>query len=163
MLNERMLERLRGQAADVVIRGITLGDARAVLAMYLASVTSETGEEPTQEAIRIAAAGVGAFLSSPDSAGFICEVDGEPVGQLLFSREPELSGEGHYLRRWSHYVKLDYRSGGVAQRLLVALADYAKQTGATRCVFLHDADGCPKFYERLGAVPAKVEYEVRFR
>lgn len=95
------------------------------------------------------------FGDKPEAEVLIAEYDQTPVGFALFFQNYStfLARKGIYLE--DLFVKPDYRSLGVGQKLLSALAEIAVQRNCGRLEWsvLNWNERAIQFYKSLGATP----------
>ena len=103
---------------------------------------------------RVAEAGVRTLLGDARHGRyFLAEVDGEPVGQIMHTREWSDWRNGEFWWLQSVYVRPEFRRQGIFRRLMQHVVDLARATPGIVGLRLYMADDnrdARRTYERCG-------------
>jgi GNAT superfamily N-acetyltransferase len=145
------------------VRGVTIRPARKADAELLALL----GHEFTQYLRELGDQNPGyltaadyrrdAFSRNPAFAGLVAEIDGEPVGYVLYHQGYDLDRGGRILYVFDLFVRNVARGRGVGRTLMLATLDVCRRTGGHAVVFnvWEPNTKARTFYERLGAKPVR--------
>ncbi len=140
---------------SILVRDATPSDV-SIIVEYNARMAGETEGKRLDEAVL--SRGVRRALDDPSRGRYlIAQIEGEPVGQMLVTREWSDWRDGWFWWIQSVYVVSDFRRRGVYRGLYVHLYEEAKATSdvcGLRLYVERENQTAMKTYESLGMVDA---------
>ncbi|MEZ6046280.1 MAG: GNAT family N-acetyltransferase [Planctomycetaceae bacterium] len=140
---------------DVTIREATTSDVDTLIDYNCALASETEGKKLNRETLR---AGLLALLENPSRGKYlVAEINGEVVGQVMFTAEWSDWRNGEFWWLQSVYVARKYRRQGIFRQLYQSIIDRAREQSEVVGIRLYvelQNHTAQSTYQHLGMVPA---------